>query len=340
MASGKYGVWLRYGISATVTCLFLYLAFRGTDFGRLWQTLLRVNYWWMIPNFACLMASHFLRAWRWRYMLEPVKPNLPMRSLFSGVMIGYLVNNVLPRAGEIVRPYTIGKLEGISKSAAFGTIVVERIIDMVSFLILVVLIPLLYQGPLMESFPWLVHTAVIVLVVTVVFLGIFIILALRRDWTDKIVRWLEGVLPKTISERVEDWAHLFLDGFLFLGRPGRFAVIAVLSFLIWLLYILMLYVAFFAFDLQGLGFSCALVVEAISSIGVALPAPGGTGTYHAFTAQTLSRLYGVDGTLALSYATITHAVGFVGVTIVGLFYFLRDNIRVGDAVHDGTGRKS
>jgi glycosyltransferase 2 family protein len=339
MASGKRGVLLRYGISATVTCLFLYLAFRGTDFGKLWGTLLRVNYWWMIPNFACLLLSHFLRAWRWRYMLEPVRPNLPMRSLFSGVMVGYMVNNVLPRAGEIVRPYTIGKLEGISKSAAFGTIVVERIIDMVSFLTLVVLIPLVYQGPLMESFPWLVHTAVIVLVVTILFMGIFVVLALRRDLTDKIIGWLERVLPRKISGRVEDWAHLFLDGFLFLGRPGRFAVIAILSILIWFLYIMMLYVAFFAFDLQHLGFSCALVVEAISSIGVALPAPGGTGTYHAFTAQTLSRLYGIDGTLALSYATITHAVGYIGVTIIGLYYFLRDHISVGEAVHDESRRK-
>lgn len=330
---------LRYGISATVTFLFLYLAFRGTDFGKLWDTLLRVNYWWMIPNFACLILSHFLRAWRWKYMLEPVKSDLPMRSLFSGVMVGYMVNNVLPRAGEVVRPYTIGKLEGISKSAAFGTIVVERIIDMISFLILVVLIPLVYHGPLIESFPWLVHTAVIVLVVTVVMMAIFVLLAVRRDWTNRIVRWLEGILPKRISGRMEDWAHLFLDGFLFLSRPGRFVAIALLSFFIWFLYILMLYVAFFAFGLQHLGFACALVVEAISSIGVALPAPGGTGTYHAFTAQTLSRLYGIDGTLALSYATITHAVGYVGVTIIGLYYFLHDHIRLGDAVHVESRRK-
>jgi uncharacterized membrane protein YbhN (UPF0104 family) len=95
-----------------------------------------------------------------------------------------------------------------------------------------------------------------------------------------------------------------------------------------------MYFAFFAFGLEPLGMAGALVVEAISSIGVALPTPGGTGTYHAFTSQALMRLYGVDATVSLSYATVTHAVGFIGVTIIGLYYFLHDHIRVGEAVRN------
>lgn len=323
---------LRYGISAVITVLFLYIAFRGTDFGKLYDSMARANYWWMIPNFACVMVSHYLRAWRWKYMLEPVKPNLSMRSLFSGVMIGYMMNNIIPRAGEIVRPYAIGKLEDIPKSAAFGTIVVERIIDMASFLVLVALIPLVYQGPLVESFPWLVNTGVVVSALTIALLGGFVALAARRDWTDAVIRRLERFLPARVRARLDGWVNSFLDGFLFLRRPGRFVVITVLSVLIWLLYVLMMYFAFFAFGLQDLGMAGALVVQAISSIGVALPTPGGTGTYHAFTSQTLVRLYGVDPTVSLSYATVTHAVGFIGVTLVGLYYFLRDHIKVGEAV--------
>jgi uncharacterized protein (TIRG00374 family) len=255
-----------------------------------------------------------------------------MRNLFSGVMVGYMMNNILPRAGELVRPYTIGKLEGIPKSAALGTIVVERIIDMVSFLVLVALIPVVYHGPLEESFPWLANTGILVSAFTIFFLGVFIALAMRRDWADVLIRLVGKILPLRVRERLEGWVHAFLDGFMFLSRPGRFIIITVLSFLIWLLYVLMVYVAFFAFNIQHLGFAGALVVQAISSIGVALPTPGATGTYHAFTSQTLMRLYGVDATLSLSYATITHAVGFVGVTVIGLYYFLRDNIRVREAV--------
>jgi glycosyltransferase 2 family protein len=323
---------LRYGISGGITVLFLFIAFRGTNFRELYNSFLHVNYWWMIPNFACLIVSHVLRAWRWRYMLEPVKPRIGMRNLFSGVMVGYMVNNVLPRAGEIVRPYTIGKLEGVAKSAALGTIVVERMIDMVSFLVLVAIIPLVYHGPLIESFPWLVNTGVIVLVMTLAVLGSFMVLAARRDWTDRMMDWARPKLPARISEKLDGWVNAFLDGFMFLSRPGRFVIILVLSILIWFLYVLMMFVALFAFNLQYIGFAGALVVQAISSIGIALPTPGGTGTYHAFTSQTLTRLYGVDGTLALSFATITHAVGYIGVTLWGLYYFLHDHIKVGEAV--------
>jgi hypothetical protein len=326
---------LRYGLSAVITGLFLYLAFRGTDFSKLLASMREANYWWMIPNFACLMLSHYIRAWRWRYMLEPVKERISLRNLFSGVMVGYMMNNILPRAGELARAYALAKAEGIPKSAAFGTIVVERIIDTVSFLLLVVLMPLVYQGPLKESFPWLGEAGVIISAATVAVLGFLIMLMLRRDWTDRALNIFRKVLPARIDVRLDGWVHAFLDGFLFLKKPSRFLIIFMLSVSIWGLYIVMTYVAFFAFGLQAqVGLSGALVVLAISSIGVALPTPGGTGTYHAFASQSLTRLFAVDATTALSYATVTHAVGFIGVTVIGLYYFLHDHIRMSEAVGD------
>ena len=327
---------LRYGISALVTLVFLYLAFRGTDFHKLLVSMREANYWWMIPNFACLMLSHYLRAWRWQYMLEPVKTRISLRNLFSGVMVGYMMNNILPRAGELARPYALAKAEGIPKSAAFGTIVVERIIDTVSFLVLVVLIPVVYRGPLKESFPWLTEAGVIISAATALVLGFLIMLMLRRDWTDRALDIFRKVLPARIEVKLDGWVHAFLDGFLFLKHPGRFLIIFMLSVSIWGLYILMTYAAFFAFGLQDqVGLSGAMVVLAISSIGTALPTPGGTGSYHAFTSQSLTRLFAVDATTALSFATVTHAVGFIGVTMIGLYFFLRDQIRVGEAVSEG-----
>ncbi len=326
---------VKYSISAAVTVLFLYLAFRGTDFAKLAASLRDANYWWMVPYFGCLMLSHYFRAWRWKYMLEPVKADLSMRNLFSAVMVGYMMNNILPRAGELVRPYTIGKLEAIPKSAAFGTVVVERIIDTLTFLLLVVAIPLLYDGPLKETFPWLERTGLIVTLSAGGMLAGMIVLMLRRNWTDGILRFFGRFLPPRITERLDGIVHSFLDGFLFLKRPGRFIALLILTVLIWGLYAVMMYAAFFAFNLQGLEFSGAVVVLAISSIGVAMPTPGGTGTYHVLTSQTLSRLFAVDPTIALSYATVTHAVGFIGVTVIGLYYFLHDNIRVSEAVDAG-----
>ncbi len=334
-ASTRVRSLIKYTISIAVTVLFLYLAFRGTNFGELLASMRKANYWWMIPYFTALMVSHWLRAWRWRYMLEPVKPGISLRNLFSGVMVGYMMNNILPRAGELVRPYAIGKLEGIPKSAAFGTIVVERLIDTLSFIVLVAAIPLLYRGPLKESFPWLENTGIIVTIVTGVALTVLIVLMLRRNWTSALLTLVRKAVAPRLADKIERGVHSFLDGFIFLKRPDRFLAIFVLSVLVWALYAVMMYAAYYAFDLQALGFRSAVVVLAISSIGVAMPTPGGTGTYHVLTSQSLSRLYAVNATTALSYATVTHAVGFVGVTLIGLYYFLRDHIRVSEATAEG-----
>jgi hypothetical protein len=240
-------------------------------------------------------------------------------------MIGYMFNNVLPRAGEIARPYAISRMESLPVSSAFGTIVVERIIDTFSFLLLVAVLPLVYDGPLLDSFPWLQSAGLIITGVTAGGLLFLVAMMVRRDWTDRfLLRPLGWVLPARARLRTEELVHAFLDGFLFLKEPASFAVIALAGVLVWFLYILMTYVALFAFGLGTLGPRAAVVVLTISSIGIAIPTPGSTGSYHAFTSQTLIRLFAVDPSVALGFATVTHAVGFIGVTLVGLFYFIRD----------------
>jgi glycosyltransferase 2 family protein len=324
---------LKYLLSVLLTVVLLYFAFRNTDLEKLAIAIREANYWWMLAMFGTMMASHIFRAWRWRYLLDPIKPGTSFRNLFSGVMVGYFINNVLPRAGELVRPYSIGKLESLPKSAALGTIVVERIMDAVSFLILVMIIPLVYNGPLVEAFPWLQRAGVIISLGTFGFLLVAVVLMIRRDWTDVLLRVVTGFVSPSLARRIDGVVHSFLDGFLFIKRPGNFLAILILSILVWFLYVVMTYLAFFGFGLEGqLGFGAAVVVLAISSIGVAIPTPGATGGYHWFASQTLVRLFHVSNEVALSYATVTHAVGFIGVTIVGLYYFFHDNIRITDAM--------
>lgn len=324
---------LRYLLTALLTVVLLYFAFRNTDFGKLFIAIREANYWWMLAMFATLMISHVFRAWRWRYLLDPIKSGTSFRNLFSAVMVGYFVNNVLPRAGELVRPYSIGKLESLPKSAALGTIVVERIMDTVSFLVLIVIIPLVYNGPLVEAFPWLQQAGIVISLGTLGLLLVAVVLMMRRDWTDVLLKPVTGFVSPPLASKMDRLVHSFLDGFLFVKRPGNFIAILVLSILIWSLYIVMTYLAFFAFGLESqLGFGAAVVVLAISSIGVAIPTPGATGGYHWFTSQTLVRLFHISNEVALSYATVTHAVGFIGVTLVGLYYFFNDNIKITDAM--------
>ena len=324
---------LNYLLSASLTIVFLYLAFRGTNLDSLLEAMGRADYLWLGVNVLVLMVSHAFRAWRWRYLLEPMKPAIGLRNLFSGVMVGYMMNNVLPRAGELVRPYVIGKLESISKSAAFGTIVVERILDTVSFLLLVAAMPVLYNGPLTESFPWLTRAGVILTCIMVPAVALLIALMMRRDWADRLLGLFTHLLPERFARRVQGLFHSFLDGFQFVKNPGNFLVIFILSALIWFLYAAMTYAGFLALGLQNaIGFRGAVVTLAISSIGVSMPTPGSTGTYHAFASQALIRLYAIDQVTALSFATLTHATGFIGATVVGLYFFLKDKVSFAEAM--------
>ncbi|MBS4028108.1 MAG: flippase-like domain-containing protein [Ignavibacteriales bacterium] len=327
-------------MSVFLMVLFLYFAFRGTDWNALKESLRTANYWWMLVMFLILIVSHLVRAYRWKYFLAPIKSNIRFSNLFSSLMIGYMVNNFLPRGGEIVRPYTLGKLEGISRSSAFGTVVMERFIDFLSFIILVALIPLVYSGPLTEKFPWLIETSVIASVVTFAGLGSIIFLMFKREYVFRLLEKITKRFSQQTSEKIHRIAHSFLDGFLFIKTTEHYFAIILSSILVWLLYILMTFVAFFSFqELRALDFGSALVLQAISSIGIAIPTPGGTGSYHLITIQTLTKLYAVNETVARSYATLTHAVGYLGVIVVGLYYFVHDHLRVSEVLHEAEEAK-
>lgn len=326
---------LRPVASLALSALFLWLAFKDTDFGQIRDALSHADYFWALSMFPVLLLSHAIRALRWRYLLMPVKAKIGFRNLFSAMMVGYMMNNVLPRAGELVRPYAINKLEGVSRSTAFGTVFIERIFDIFSFLAVIAVVPLLTTSHLSEAFPWLESTGIWLTAGTFVLLGAFTFLMVRRDLVMRMLGTVTRRLRPARAALVEHVAHSFLDGFLFLKEPRRYFTIGLLSAAIWGLYILMTYLPFHAFGLpaaHGLDLGAAVVLQAISSIGYLMPTPGATGPYHYFTIQTLTKIYGVSDALAGSYAALTHAIGYIGVTLIGLWYFFRDRLHMADVL--------
>jgi uncharacterized protein (TIRG00374 family) len=331
---------IRISLSLALAVLFVYLAFRGSDFGKLKAALAEANYLWAVLLVPCLFVSHLFRAWRWRYLVGPIKEGVSLRNLFSSLLIGYMVNNALPRVGELVRSYNLGRLEGISKASVFGTVLTERILDMLSFLLCLAII-LLASGPrLSEALPWLGSAGLILLIVVFSVIAILVFLLARRDLA---LRWLEVILgrfSRKTRARVQRGVRSLLDGFLVIKDRRRYVVIGMLTLIIWFWYSLMMYLPFLAFEMVDryeVHFLSAVVVMVVTAIGYIIPAPGATGTYHWIARETLVGLYNVDVEVALSYATVTHLLSFVAVTLVGLFYFLRDNLRVSDALRGGEG---
>jgi len=115
---------------------FLYLAGRKVDFSLMWEAFTKVNYWFVLLAVPVIFFSHFLRALRWRYLMDPIK-RVDVASLFSALLIGYMANILMPaHLGEFLRAYVLGKKRGVSASSTFATIVVERVIDVFALLLL------------------------------------------------------------------------------------------------------------------------------------------------------------------------------------------------------------
>jgi glycosyltransferase 2 family protein len=329
----KFKQTLRSLISFAIAGFFLYLAFRGTDFEDLWISLKSVNYWWISLLIPIALLSHWVRAFRWGYLLAPVKAKTSRRNLFSAVMIGYMVNNALPRVGELVRPYVLGKLEGISKTSALGSVVIERILDFLMFYFILSIVLFAYPSSLSPFFENVDTVRPIILASSIVCFFVFVLLFFKAETFVLFASKLRIFLPMKYRPTFDSLLDSFQSGLAVSKMKESFFIIIVLSLLIQGLYALGLYVPFFAFSSMAdlhLDLGASVILLTISSIAFVLPAPGAMGTYHSFMTFTLMKLYHVDNTTALGYSLITHEVGYILVTVVGLYFFLKDRVHISE----------
>jgi len=324
---------IRYSISFLIAFGFLYLAFRGVKFSELWESLKGANYWWVALLIPLNVLMNWVRAERWAHLLVPIKSPISKRSLFSGVMIGYAINNVLPRVGEFVRPYIIGNREGISRTSVFGTIVVERILDFMSFYFIVCVVLFLYPHSLDPFIGQADGIRPLFLLGSIACLGIFVLLFFKAEALFRFLAKALRVLPEKQKEKAERTLDKFYHGFAVAKLRDQFGIILFHSFLIWGLNAVIMFIPFYAFApivKSGLDFGASVVLLVISSIAWILPAPGAMGTYHSFLKVAMVKLYGIDETTALSYAIVTHEVGYLVVMIIGAYYYFRDQLKVSD----------
>ncbi len=321
-------------VSFVVAAVFLYLAFRTTNFRELWDSLKKVDYAWVTLLIPVGLLSHYVRALRWGYLLRPVKRHIAARNLFSAVMIGYLVNNVIPRAGELVRSYGLGKTESIPTTTVLGTVVVERILDLLVFSLILCVVVVISPSVLAPFVEDVDAIRPIFLVGSVISLGVFVLLFFRGEALFRLVKILEPLVPTRLRERFRQHVGSFLSGFGVSKMSETFVSIFVLSSIMWFLYIFSLYLGFYAFpDLSThtLGFEAATILLTASTIAFIFPAPGAMGTYHSFLTMVLVQLYHVESATALSYSIITHELGYFLTTVVGLYFLLKDQLKISDA---------
>lgn len=255
--------------------------------------------------------SNIARALRWKIMLDSMGYRVKGSNAFFSVMLSYFANLGLPRIGEVIRATSFAKYESIRIEKLMGTIVLDRLLDLISVLVIVFLALTLefdlIAGFLKENapdsftlseFPWLT----LISVFGVIALGVYFF---RNRWT----KW-------TIVGKIQRFLLGFWDGLQSIRsirQPGLFILYSVG---IWMMYFLMTYVCFFAFEpTRHLGMTAGLVVFVFGTFGVIIPSPGGMGTFHALAVIALS-FYAIQGDDAFSFANILFFSIQIGCTIL------------------------
>lgn len=312
---------LNITLSVAAALLFLWFAFRNIEFDELWQQILLVNYYWLPFFIVILVLSHYFRAERWRLLLPDEFQKTETSTLFAGVMLGYVVNNIVPRLGEISRPVYVSKKTGLKPGNLIGTVVVERIFDIITllFILMIALFWLIKDLGTLESLLGLEGWSA----AYSLFFPLLIIILLLFIWIFyKLILYIETniEIQNPLYLRVISFGRSFSEGLISLKKVKNWPLFLFLTICIWLGYILMVYLPFYMMQMHaefGLNFWDAVVLTVVSSIGVSVPTPAGIGSYHLLIQQSLYLLYEVPLAKALTFATVVHAVTMLVVFIVG-----------------------
>jgi hypothetical protein len=272
----------------------------------------------LVPS--VILLSDWLRALRWKYFLAPIQ-DVGTGDLFSALIIGYGANACLPaHLGEFLRAFVLGKKTGIKASAAFATIVTERILDMFSLLAIMLAAIFIYPFP-----SWIKESGWIMFAVTGVLLAFVVLL---KKSTTRTMGWIHALLkpfPESFGHRIENLIRAFLAGLVRLKRPVHYPLVFVLTVVIW-----SCYTAAFWFGFQAFGFrmpwTAPLVMLVITTIGIVVPSsPGYIGTYH-YLCQLGLVLFGIDKSPALAFAFVYHALNVVPFFLLGLAFAWKEGI--------------
>ncbi len=308
---------VRLTLCLVVSGVCLYLAVRGMDFARTLQELKKSSPAPILGAVFFLFLSFWIRAYRWSYLLLPVK-QIATAPLFRSTLIGFMGNYLLPfRAGEIMRAVSIGQNQNISKAAALGSIVLERVFDGV----VISLTPFLVLAAV-DLPPWVMRVNIACLALYVMGL-LGIVIATQRGWTEAWTKRATAVLPIFFARRLKSMAGEFLRGMKGVNYTGALLPVFLLSLICWFFHGLYFFLLFEALDLE-LSFWSALIIQMVIGLGVILPAaPGYVGNFEYFTILGLA-LCGISREEAFAYALLTHICEFIPVTTVGLFFALRN----------------
>ena len=316
-------LWIGIAISA----FFLFLLFRKIDFDKLAAAFRELDYRYIPPALLLTFVSYYLRAVRWKFLLLPIK-RTRLANLFPSTLIGYMANNLLPaRLGEFVRAYSLGQKERIGTSAVFASLVVDRLCD--GFTVLLVLLCTFFTIRLPAGMEHVQQGLVTGGYVTFAFyLAVLAFLALlkrRTDWTVRLVARIISTFSARLSGQVATQMRSFISGIRMPTEPAPLAGILVSSLLIWASAIWPIDLVLRSFGVL-LPPAASMFIMVFLVFAVMVPAsPGYVGTYH-FACVTALSAFRIGPEKALSIALVIHGMSFFPVIAAGLYCLWRDKL--------------
>jgi hypothetical protein len=297
----------------------LFLAFRGLHWGEVGSALRHANYLLLLPAAVVMFFSLYFRAIRWGVLFHP-RTHLRVGNLMGTMNIGYSVNNLLPlRVGELVRAYLIGETEGVNAVHALSTIVVERVLDVLTVVLMLILLL-----PFIDVPAWAATPALVAGVVFLLLAVLLVTLSLARQWALAVVDGCARLLPPRHRTRLHEAAEALMEGFGVLSKPAVLASSVGWSFASWFCSVLVMFIVQQAFDL-GVGFEAAPFVVATTSLAMLVPAsPGYIGTFELVAIKGLENVFDASRSAATSYALAQHAFLYVAPLIISAVYLWRE----------------
>ena len=312
---------LKFLAFLAVGILLLWFAFRKVDAGKFIDDLRGANYYWLILSVLFGFFAFVSRARRWILLIHPLGYNPSLKNSFYALMTGYLANLALPRMGEITRCVALGKKGKIPVDQLIGTVVVERSIDFISLML--IMIALIFtsgdqvglflknsiQIPIQKMFgvTWAIWLILLIFLAVIFFLLVRYKKSLREiRFFSKMFDVGRGVINvlKTISTMEKKWEFLFHTIF------------------IWLNYALMTWVVFFSLESTSfLTFRDSIFILVIGGLGMSAPVSGGIGAFHYIVQQGLYIVKGIPLEDGFAYATLTHESQLIFVVIMGAISF-------------------
>jgi uncharacterized protein (TIRG00374 family) len=322
--------------------LLLWLVFRKIDITEVASQIKLARYEWLLLSIGLGIISHIVRALRWNILIRSMGYQTDTSTTFYAVMVGYLANTAFPRLGEVTRCGVLSKKKNIPFNALFGTVISERVFDLI-VLVLIMLSVILLQFSFLKDFvdKYLVDSIsgiankdnlfltiailLIVIVLPVILFRIFFHRIRNLRIYSKVSDFIKGLLEgiKSIMKIKQKWSFIFL------------------TLMIWLLYTLMTYTAFFSLDAtKGLDFFDGITVMALGSLGIVAPVPGGIGAYQFIVMTILTEIYLVPSEPALTYSIILWTAQSVMIVGAGIFGYYMLVFRKSKKDYDNIGNYS